>query len=412
MRAFVVAHTHPPEPAVFSSDVADEFVRRGHDVTVFAPFPNRPGGKIYEGYHRRWRSVTREGGCRVVRSWHTLSGRSTMLSRFAENISFGLTSTVQLIVHLLGRPRVNVAFLRTWSLFARNLNSLVLRLWGVPVVSCALDVYPESLVERGTLKPDGIVARVMLGLDRLHLRQCSAILTLTPGMAELLVATRGLQGSRVNHLPVYADAGPFAQAVSPLAFRSRHDIPVSVFLAMFVGSLTQSAGLNLYIEVADALRSEDGIVILLVGDGPSRADLERDISDRKLSNIVVVHPLKPSDVPEVQAAADVLLLSLAGRMSLSATPSKQAFYMLSGKPIVASVPAENHSATILRESQSGFVLPPGDPVAVAQVLRSVKHRPQSLRQMGENARRYALREFSRDAVIPRLVGIVGSAARI
>lgn len=409
-RVFVVACIYPPESAGHEVDVAEELARRGYEVTVFAPFPNWPGRKVYEGYRRCWRSVSFVNGCRVVRCWHILSGRSTILSRFIENISFGLTSTLQILWDLFTRPRPSVAFMRTWPVFAQNLNSFVLRVWSVPVVTAALDIYPEALLERGILKPNGFITRMMLWFDRLHLRRCQKVFTVSPGLVELLTKTRKLPLSKVEYIPNYVDAAPFLRSVNHFDFRSQHDISPDAFIAMYAGNLTEYAGLELYIKVAEMLWEED-IKILLVGDGTARIDLERKIEVRKLTNIRVIHPLKPTEVPEVQAAADVLLLPLPSTRVLAAVPSKLPYYMLSGKPIIASVPSENYAVKILQESNSGFVVPPEDPTAVAAVLRDIRHKPDLLHQMGENARRFALKEFSRDVVIPKLVDMIESVAQ-
>jgi len=98
-------------------------------------------------------------------------------------------------------------------------------------------------------------------------------------------------------------------------------------------------------------------------------------------------------------------------MAHSAVPSKQVSYMLSGKPVAASVPAESYPARVLTESDSGFVLPPEDGAAVVRLLTELEHKRERLSRMGRNARAYALANFTRDSVLPKLVGIVEAAAR-
>jgi len=328
-----------------------------------------------------------------------------------ENITFGLTSSAQLFERLLRGPRPDIAFMTTWPLFAQNLNSFVLSLWRIPIVSGVLDVYPESLIDKGMVRPDGVPARVMRTLDRIHLHRCTKVFTLAPGMVDLLHRTRDLPQEKLEFVNNYVDAAPFQVPLDTTAFRKQRGIPENAFVAMFAGALTLSAGLMLYVEAAERLRNQPCIRIVLVGDGPSRAELEREIETRRLTNIQVVSPLRPSEVPEVQAAADVLLLSLTGNMTNSAAPSKQVSYMMSGKPVAASVPPESYPAQVLTESESGFVLPPEDCVSVATLLEDLKPKRELLRRMGENARRYALANFSREAVLPRLVEIVESAAR-
>src|SRR5205823_1600336 len=56
LRSVVISAVFPPEftfSATTSRAVAEELVNRGHAVTVLAPFPNRPAGKLFPGYRRR-----------------------------------------------------------------------------------------------------------------------------------------------------------------------------------------------------------------------------------------------------------------------------------------------------------------------------------------------------------------------
>ncbi len=195
------------------------------------------------------------------------------------------------------------------------------------------------------------------------------------------------------------------------AFRERHEIDSSEFLAIFAGSLTMSAGIMMYVQVAERLKDTNGITILLVGDGSDRQQLEKEIASKKMNNIRVIHPLLPEDVPEVQAAADVLLLSLSGDSAQNAAPSKQVSYMFSGRPIVASISSEGTPARIIVDADAGFVLPPDDPQAVADLLIKLADDPSSLSKLGENARRYAVDNFSKRIVLPRLADLIESVAR-
>ena len=77
---------------------------KGHEVTVLAPFPNRPQGSIYPSYARRpWSMERSPGGVKIIRCFATLSKRSSILSRFAENVSFGITSGLAI---LFSRARI------------------------------------------------------------------------------------------------------------------------------------------------------------------------------------------------------------------------------------------------------------------------------------------------------------------
>src|ERR1700734_3665985 len=110
MNIVIVSAVFPPEPVVTaqtSFQIADELFRHGHQVTVLAPFPNRPDGRLFKGYRRLL--YRRESmGFPVIRCFSFLSRKSTMGSRLLENIGFAITCSVQVLI----LPRAGVLFLK------------------------------------------------------------------------------------------------------------------------------------------------------------------------------------------------------------------------------------------------------------------------------------------------------------
>ncbi len=409
MKITVLVAVFDPEPltsALLARDLVFELVRKGHEVTVFAPFPNRPSGKIMDGYKRKFREVRKRDGFRVVHSWHTISNESTMLSRFLENLSFGVSSTIQ----LLFQDKPDVVFMNTWPIFAQGLNSLVLKMRGIPLVCNVQDIYPEALVSAGSIAPTSFLARILLFLDTLHMKRCKKLVTISPGMKDLLVRTRKMEEQKVLFLPNWFDETDYVQTQEyKETFRKRHGIPEDIFLAMFAGSLVQAAGLQLYIDTAEKLRDREDILITLVGDGSMREELEHQIETRNLKNIRIIFPLKQNEVAWVQESADIMLLSLIGAVSDCAAPSKQISYMMSGKPIAANLNLESFPAKIINDADAGVTLPAQDPESLSSLLIKMADGKCNLTEKGINSKEYALENFSRRKVLPRLLKILENA---
>ena len=406
MRIYIITAVFPPEPltsAYTSADIALELTNRGHEVTVFAPFPNKPKGEVLNGFRRKWCYQRVENGYKVIHCWHSLSRHSRLFSRFLENVTFGLSSTLQ----LFHQEKPDVVYMNTWPIIAQSINSFWLSKNKVSLICAVQDIYPESLIDKDMLNPRGMLAKWLWKLDEIHLNRCKKIITLSPGMAHLVQETRNISKDKIEVFPnwVAADNFPYFNSTSG-EFRSEHKIPDDAFIALLAGSLTLSANVMIFIKVAEILKNRKNIRILLVGDGSLRPDLEHEIKKRGLTNICIIYPLFPKDVPLVQAAADVLLLSLKGTMSHSAAPSKQVSYLFSGRPIVASLPAEGFPAEIIRKADCGLVLPPDDPEKIAETLVNLSENRDGLTQMGLNARKYGEANFSKNIILKKLVDTI------
>jgi colanic acid biosynthesis glycosyl transferase WcaI len=286
---------------------------------------------------------------------------------------------------------------------------MVLKRLGIPIICSVQDIFPEVLSGKDMIKPNGRLFRIIRNYNSRHLHRCDMVISLSKSMVDLLIKDRGLSPKKVHFIPNWMDASKFPPGLPrDGVFRKKLGINSEVLLAVFAGSLTMAAGPDLYVQAAGKLSGRTDIRILLVGDGSMREKLQKDIASRGLDNIQVVYPLKSEELPEVQAAADVLLLSLKGRMLQSLVPSKQIAYMFSGRPVMASLSKENTAAKILLEAEAGFVLSPDDPQAVADLMARLAQDRSSLHRLGDNARRFAEENFSKLIVLPRLVSLLES----
>lgn len=110
-------------------------------------------------------------------------------------------------------------------------------------------------------------------------------------------------------------------------------------------------------------------------------------------------PLQPIErLPDMLAAADVLLAVLdqsAGRYSV---PSKVLSYLCAGRPIVLAAPESNLAARVLREAGAGIVVSPGDAGAFTAAALRFAAAPRAAEEAGARGRAYAERHFNRAVI--------------
>jgi glycosyltransferase involved in cell wall biosynthesis len=321
----------------------------------------------------------------------------------AENVSFGITSTLQ----LMREPTPDVVYMNTWPIFAQWMNTVVLSHHRVPVICAVKDLYPETFSNTGRISQNNPIIWLTKAIGTHVYRQSTLIAPLNPLMKEYIIADRDIYPEKVRVLPDWIDASHFPRhQPKDWGFRRKHAFSSDLFLAMYVGSMTHMAGLELYIETAERLRQRQDIRILLVGDGAMREKIEVAIRQKALDNIQMIYPLKPEDVAEVQAAADVLVLSLLRGAAEHATPSKLISYMFSQRPVLASVHACSSPARIIQDAKCGYVIRQGDPKELAVKLEQMADDRTSLQQLGENSRRYAEENFLKDNILPRVCNLL------
>lgn len=111
----------------------------------------------------------------------------------------------------------------------------------------------------------------------------------------------------------------------------------------------------------------------------------------------------------LQALGHVCLLPLKAGSGGSSVPSKLMTYMLSGRPVLATVDADSDTARAIREAQCGWIGPPEDEAWLTAAMVDVAHTPLSdLSRLGQCGREYGAREYSRTAGVERLADLLVS----
>lgn len=100
------------------------------------------------------------------------------------------------------------------------------------------------------------------------------------------------------------------------------------------------------------------------------------------------------DMSTVYKAADIVCLPTKYREGVPKVLLEGA---ASGKPLVGTdVPG---SREIVRDGETGFLVPPGDAEALAAALRQLIENPERRRDLGSRARSVAVDEFSKETVV-------------
>jgi colanic acid biosynthesis glycosyl transferase WcaI len=270
---------------------------------------------------------------------------------------------------------------------------LLARLTGARIVYAIFDLHPESAANAGLLRK-GTAYRLLRWLDTLLCRWSDSVITLGEGMKEAIVA-RGVDPGRIHVIPLWVDGRKIPTLPRDNGWRRRHGITPGTFVALYAGTIGHISGAEILVETAELLRGEPDILILCVGEGPVKARLEEQTARVGLSNVRFL-PFQPAAaLGEMQATADVGLVTLLPDSGKTSVPSKVLGYMAAGRPIIAAVATDSDTARMIREGACGRITAPLDPAELAgAILAFARDRDQGV-ELGRRARLHFERFFDR-----------------
>jgi phosphatidylinositol alpha-mannosyltransferase len=173
-----------------------------------------------------------------------------------------------------------------------------------------------------------------------------------------------------------------------------------------LGRLDPRKGIEHLIDaLPHVMRALGPVRLVIAGDGPRRPALERRARARAPGAIEFLGAVPPERTPQLYAAADCLCAPATRNESFGIVLLEA---MASGRPIVAS--DLSGYRRVIVAGQTGWLVPPGDPPALARALIRVLGDPDHARTMGEAGRERA-QSYAWPRVSERLVALYERALR-
>jgi glycosyltransferase involved in cell wall biosynthesis len=228
-------------------------------------------------------------------------------------------------------------------------------------------------------------------------RYTCRIITVSEALRQELIAREGLKPEHV--VTVYNGINPeeFQVAEPREALRRRLGLPVEAPLVGTVTRLVPQKGLCYLIEAAALFPPEERPVFVVVGDGPLRAEL-RELADKSgVSSRFVLAGVR-RDVPLILGALDLLVLpSVTEGLGLILLEA-----MAASLPVVAT--AVGGVPEVVLDGETGVLVPPGDPAALARAIADLLRVPERARRLGAAGRERVARLFT----VERMVGQISA----
>jgi glycosyltransferase involved in cell wall biosynthesis len=249
---------------------------------------------------------------------------------------------------------------------------------------------PILFAEHGRAHPDYPRRKRMLA-NRMLLRRRDRVVAVGEAVRQALIVNEGIAPRRVEVIYNGVPLDKFDCLPSP---SERAAVRASIGLEPDDLVLIQVARLDYLKDHATAIRTIERVAsrcsrarLVLVGEGPERAEIEQMIRHRSLEECVRLLGQR-DDVPRLLAASDIAFLtSISEGIPLTLIEA-----MAAGRPVVST--AVGGVVEVVLGDRTGLLAPPGDDPALAELVIRLAGDPILRGQMGGLGRQRAESLFS------------------
>jgi len=394
------------------SDLAFALAEKGHEVLIITSRLCYDNSRTLPG-HETVRGVS------IHRIKTSAFGRSNLFGRSLDYVTFFLAAGLALIQYVEAGDFV---IAKTDPPLLSVLAVPIARLKGARSVNWLQDLFPEvaTALGLGQRRTQKWAVSFLQWLRDLTLRHADVNVVLGKRMAGRL-KERGVADQRITIIPNWADGTgivPIKRETN--ALRQEWGLKNS-FVIGYSGNLGRAHSFKTFLSaiaqlearakakeksllLADARAgdwqngraervSSDEIRWLYIGGGAGMERLQYEVEQAGFRS-VMFKPYQPRGrLAASLSVPDAHLISLRPELEGLIVPSKYYGIAAAGRPAIFVGDSDGEMASMIRDNETGFVIPEGDGAGLAEAILTLAHNPALGAQQGARARRLFEEEY-------------------
>jgi len=368
-------------------ELACEFHKQGHSVTVITPDPNITKKldimMLDEIKVCRFKTGQIKNTGKIKRAIN-----ETLLSHNAWNNCSDI----------LKNDKHDLIVYYSPSIFFGPLVRKLKKLWNAPSYLILRDIFPQWVIDNGMLKESSIITKYFKYFEHLNYKSADKIGLMSQKNLEWFNKKYKLE-DKTEILYNWASNTP--TIVKDYSLRKQYNLEDKV-IYFYGGNIGHAQDMMNIVRLAKNMSKHPEAHFILVGVGDEVDLVKRAIEKNNLQNITLLPSVDQEKFKQMLAESDVGLFTLHRDHVTHNFPGKLLGYMCESKPILGSINPNNDLKDIVESADAGFIEVNGEDERLYEA--AVKLLDKDLREkIGRNANTLLNDVFSVESTVNKII---------
>jgi len=265
-----------------------------------------------------------------------------------------------------------------------------------PTLYNAQDLFPDTLLKIKRFSEKNVLVKLLRNLERKVYEYNDKIVTISHDMKKTIIE-HGCNDGKVEVIHNWVDINKVKKVErNDNELFEKFKLDKKSFYVSYAGDIGLFQNWEVILDAAQELDKEyDDIKFVIIGNGSYRDNLEKSIKRRGLKN-TLLFPLQPIElISSAYSFGDLELVSLQKGMTKIALPSKIAYILAAGSPLLGMFDSDSYISKEINDKDLGAVVESFQKNSLIKIIKHFYNNRHELKVISYNARKYAEQQFER-----------------
>lgn len=355
------------------TDLAEELVKNGHEVTVVAAEEKKKISKTV---------FNDERGCHVLR---VKVGNMYDVGMIEKGISivFLEKQLSRGIKRYLKDEEFDLILFEAPPITLSGVVKKAKRMYNAPAFLMMKDIFPQNAVDIGIMKKGSIIWRFFRKKEKKLYEIADNIGCMSQGNIDYLINNNDVSSEKLS---IFENTKRIHDApAKDLTIRDKYRVPSNKTVFVFGGNMGKPQGISFLMDCIEKCQNNKNAFFVLVGRGTEK----QYILDRakNMTNILVLDNLPREEYEKLINCCDVGIVSLDYRFTIPNYPSRILSYMEYAMPVLATTDNNTDYKKLIENAKCGYWCPSNSISKFCDIVNQMCD-DQNLSLLGKNGRNY------------------------